>query len=205
MDQLQQALCDMKDKMPTCLADRNILRAALADYLPNNKLQQNLLLNAFDSDVIQSIQSGPDTTLAALNCISQLERDYGMTKDLAFLSIQTWCYILGEDSIATALEVLQPSNQPQTQNPNTNFKSDTSYKIGVGIYRAGTDIPEGQISIQVESKPKFNIYYGIGKNPNRIEPLKSFKDKTYVFIQNGQFLMTESSEENCSFIVKKID
>lgn len=59
MDQLQQALCNMKDKMPACLTDRNILRAALADYLPNNKLQQNLLLNAFDSDVIQNIQSGP--------------------------------------------------------------------------------------------------------------------------------------------------
>ena len=42
MDQIQQSLCDMKKQNPACLADRNILRAALADYLPSNKLQQNI-------------------------------------------------------------------------------------------------------------------------------------------------------------------
>lgn len=128
-----------------------------------------------------------------------------MTKGLSSWSIQTWCYILGEDSVATALEVLQPSNQSQTQGSNINVQSGASHKIGLGIYRAGTDIPEGQISVQVESKPKFNIYYGIGKNPNKIEALETFMDKTYVFIQNGQFLKTESSDNTCSFIVKKIN
>lgn len=53
MDQIQQSLCDMKKQKPACLTDRNILRSALADYLPNNKLQQNLLLNAYDIDVVK--------------------------------------------------------------------------------------------------------------------------------------------------------
>ena len=38
----------MKKQNPACLTDRNILRAALADYLLSNKLQQNILLNAYD-------------------------------------------------------------------------------------------------------------------------------------------------------------
>ena len=51
MDQIQQSPCDMIKQNPACLIDRNILRAALADYFPGNKLKQNLLRNAFDNDV----------------------------------------------------------------------------------------------------------------------------------------------------------
>ena len=94
MDQIQQSLCDMTKRKPVCLTDRTILRSALADYLPSNKLKQNLLLNAFDNDVVQTLRKGSDVTLSALNCISQLENDYGVTKDAAFWSIQTWCYLI---------------------------------------------------------------------------------------------------------------
>ena len=188
MDQLQQALCDMKDKMPACLTDRNILRAALADYLPNNKLQQNLLLNAFDSDVIQSIQSGPDTTLAALNCISQLERDYGMTKGLAFWSIQTWCYIIGNDSTAKALDVLRPSNQPSTQVQNNNTQNGNTFKIGLGIYRAGIDFPAGELSIKANMKPEYAIFYKVSKTPKTNSSDGYFKDKIYVHMPEGFYL-----------------
>lgn len=65
-----------------CLTERNGLRAVLTDYLPNN-----LILNAFDSDVVETLRNGTDVTLSALNCISQLENDYGITKDAAFWSI----------------------------------------------------------------------------------------------------------------------
>ena len=70
MDQIQQSLCEMRKQKPDCLTDRNILRAAIADYLPNNKLKQNLLLIAFDNDAVQSLRKGTDITLSALNCIS---------------------------------------------------------------------------------------------------------------------------------------
>lgn len=111
MDQIQQSLCDMTKRKPACLTDRTIFRSALADYLPSNKLKQNLLLNAFDNDVVQSLRKGSDVTLSALNCISQLENNYGITKDAAFWAVQTWCYILGLDKVADALVVLQPQNQ----------------------------------------------------------------------------------------------
>lgn len=134
MDQIQQSLCDMTKQKPACLTDRTILRSALADYLPINKLKQNLLLNAFDNDVVQSLRKGSDVTLSALNCISQLENDYGVTKDAAFWSIQTWCYLLGLDAVADALVVLQPSNnsniKPQT--PNVQVQEVT---VGFGVYR----------------------------------------------------------------------
>ena len=151
MDQIQQSLCDIKKQKPACLTDRNILRAVLADYLPNNKLKQNLILNAFDSDVVQTLRRGPDVTLSALNCISQLESDYGITKDAAFWSVQTWCYLLGLNAVADALVVLQPKNQAPIQNTNVNVLPGKEYKIGLGVYRAGTDFPGGDISVQITS------------------------------------------------------
>ena len=54
MDQIQQSLCEIENKNLLHFNRSNILRAAIADYLPNNKLKQNLLLNAFDDDVVQS-------------------------------------------------------------------------------------------------------------------------------------------------------
>ena len=130
MDQIQQSLCDIKKQKPACLTDRNILRAVLADYLPNNKLKQNLTLNAFDSDVVQTLRRGPDVTLSALNCISQLESDYGITKDAAFWSVQTWCYLLDLNSVANGLRVLQPQNQTPVSPFKSNSGVGKEYKIG---------------------------------------------------------------------------
>ena len=169
-----------------CNRDRNILRAALADYLPNNKLKQNLLLNAFDNDVVQNLRKGSDVTLSALNCISQLENDYGITKDAAFWSIQTWCYLLGLNAVADALVVLQPKNQAPIQNTNVNVPSGKEYKIGLGVYRAGTDFPAGEISVQCTKTPNYKIHYGVGKNPSRVRTEQDFVDKIYVEIEEGQ-------------------
>lgn len=205
MDQIQQSLCDVIKQKPYCLTDRNILRAAIADYLPNNKLKQNLLLNAFDNDVVQNLKKGTDVTLSALNCISQLENDYGVTKDAAFWSIQTWCYLLGMDPVADALVVLQPTNQEAGSNPNVSVTPGTEYRIGVGVYRAGTDFPSGDVSVQITTKPEYQIYYGVGKNPNRIQTNQEFMDKMYVHIEEGQFLKLESiGAHNYVFIVKGI-
>lgn len=204
MDLTQQSLCDMKKQKPACLTDRNILRAALADYLPNNKLKQNLLLNAFDNDVVQNLRKGSDVTLSALNCISQLENDYGITKDAVFWSIQTWCYLLELDAVADALVVLQPQNQAQPQSPNTSVLAGKEYKIGLGVYRAGTDFPAGEISVQIITKPKLCVFYGVGKNPKRINTDESFMDKMYVRVEDGSFLKLHTFETgaNHQFVVK---
>lgn len=207
MDQIQQSLCEMRKQKPACLTDRNILRAAIADYLPNNKLKQNLLLNVFDNDVVQSLRKGTDVTLSALNCISQLENDYGITKDAAFWSIQTWCYLLGMDAVADALVVLQPANQTSVQKSNVNTPIGKEYKIGLGVYRAGTDFPAGELSVQVTTKARLDINYGVGKNPNKINTDQYFMDKMYVRIEEGSYLKLESFETGVAhqFVVKSLD
>lgn len=188
MDQIQQSLCDMKKQKPACLTDRNILRSALADYLPGNKLNQNLLLNAFDNDVVQNLRKGSDVTLSALNCISQLENDYGITKDAAFWSIQTWCYLLGLDAVADALVVLQPSNQA----PMSNAPKPSCHKIGLGIYRAGTDFPAGEVSVKIDMPiTEGRIRAMSGKNVKRLSGMVEFKDKIYVTLNEGEYLQLE--------------
>lgn len=186
MDQIQQSLCDMTKQKPACLTDRTILRSALADYLPSNKLKQNLLLNAFDNDVVQNLRRGSDVTLSALNCISQLENDYGVTKDAAFWSIQTWCYLLGLDKVANALVVLQPQNQIPTN--ATTVPSKQEYKIGLGVYRAGTDFPAGELSVQADRTPKDDIFYKVSKTAKANSNDGFFRDKIYVQMTEGQYL-----------------
>jgi len=207
MDQMQKSLCDMIKQRPVCLMDRSVLRAALSDYLPNNKLQQNLLLNAFDNDVVQNLRKGSDITLSALNCISQLENDYGTTKDAAFWSVQTWRYLLGLDTVADALVVLQPQNQAIPPKPNANVPIGKEYKIGLGVYRAGTDFPAGEVSVQVTTKARLDIHYGIGKNPNRINTNQYFMDKMYVRVEEGNYLKLESFETGVAhqFVVKSLE
>lgn len=188
MDQIQQSLCDMTKRKPVCLTDRTILRSALADYLPSNKLKQNLLLNAFDNDVVQTLRKSSDVTLSALNCISQLENDYGVTKDAAFWSIQTWCYLLGLDAVADALVVLQPSNHA----PMPNVSKSSSYKIGLGIYRAGTDFPAGEVSVKIDMPiTEGRIRAMSGKNIKRLSGMVEFKDKIYVTLNEGEYLQLE--------------
>jgi hypothetical protein len=198
----------MRTKNPACLTDRNILRAALADYLPGNKLKQNLLLNAFDNDVGYVLRKGSDATLSALNCISQLESDYGITKDAAFWSVQTWCYLLGLDTVANALIVLQPANQGTVSPaPSPILPRGKEYMIGLGIYRAGIDFPAGEISVQCTKTPNYSIHYGVGKNPSRVRTEQDFVDKIYVEIEEGQYLKLLSYEGDAkyTFIVKSIN
>ena len=210
MDKVQQSLCDMKKQKPECLTERNVLRAVLADYLPNNKLKQNLILNAFDSDVVQTLGNAPDVTLCALNCISQLESDYGITKDAAFWTIQTWCYLLDLNAVAQALVVLQPTSQPEMQN-EVKASSEQVYKIGLGTYRAGSDFPAGEVSIKVDTPVKTGrIRATMGKNLKNLSNLVEFKDKIYAKLNEGEYIHLECvygplSPPAYTFTVVKID
>lgn len=191
MDQVQKLLCDTIKQKSDCFADRNIFRAMIADCIPNNKLKQNLLLNAFDNDIVRSLRNGSDITLSALNCISQLENDYGITKGAAFWSVQTWCYLLRLDAVAIALETVKPSTQTATGQP-ASAKSNT-YTIGLGIYRAGTDFPAGEISVKIDTPlKKGEIRATSGKNVKRLSGMIDFKDKIYVTLNEGEYLQLES-------------
>ena len=190
MDQLQSSLQTMVKRQPNCLRDRNILRSMLSDCLPNNKLKQNLLMNAFDNDVIQHLRKGSDVTLSALTCISQLENDYGITKDAAFWSVQTWCYIIGLDVVAAALETVKPTAQASINQPAAGISK--GYTIGLGIYRAGTDFPAGEVAVKIDTPlKKGEIRATSGKNVKRLSGMVDFKDKIYVTLNEGEYLQLE--------------
>lgn len=125
MDQVQQSLCDLIKIKPECLTNRNILRSALADYIPNDKLRQNLLLNAFDNDVIKDLRKPTSKTLNALNCISQMEKDYGVTEEAARWSIQTWCYLLGLNSVGDKLAVKESDNHTHKKREGISVSEGT--------------------------------------------------------------------------------
>ena len=193
MDQIQQLLYDIKNKKSDCLTDRNILRAVLADYLPSNKLQQNLLLNAYDIDVVGSLKNSTDKTLAALNLVSQVENNFGIQKDSAIWAIATWCYMLGVDEVGTALNVIHSS--PTSAPNNTPFSPFNGlYEIDVdkGIYFAGIDFPEGEVKIvSLYKNQSKEIYFAIlekGSADNKILTNGFFKTHAWLTVKKGQRL-----------------
>lgn len=194
MDQIQQSLCDMKKQKPACLTVRYILRAALADYLPNNKLQQNLLLTAYDIDVVKGLSNSSDKTLTALNLVSQMENDFGVQKDSAIWAIATWCYVLALDEVGAALSSIQishpmpaPSNAT-SPHPYGLYETD----VDMGIYLAGIDFPEGEVKLtSLYKNQSKEIYYAIlekGSVNNKILTNGFFKTHAWITIKNGQRL-----------------
>lgn len=55
MDEIQKKLVQMLHAETDCVHDRKQLKAILSDYIPQNKLQQNLVLNAYDEGIIERI------------------------------------------------------------------------------------------------------------------------------------------------------
>ena len=209
MTDVQQKLIEMRKNIPDCTSSRQRLRSILSDYFPTEKQLINSILNAYDEDVETKLKSSSDPTLTALQMIKVLQNDYGLTSPSAFTAIEAWCYMIGYSEIADALESIKATQVPQTQS-NTEIKqlpSKDVCEIGLGIYKAGVDIPAGEISIQILKKPRLDVFYGIGKNPNRINDNQTFKDKTYITITEGQFLKLNSYETDAAFrfCVTKVD
>lgn len=194
MDQIQQSLCDMINLKPACIADRSVFRAMLADYLPNNKLQQNLLLNAYDIDVVEGLRKSTDKTLTALNYISQMENDFGVQKDSAIWAIATWCFILALTNVGAALSTIQSTTPLQSQNNITTSPATGLYEMNIdqGIYLAGIDFPEGEVKLTSLYKNQTKeIYFAIlekGSTSNKIISNGFFKTHAWLTVNKGQRL-----------------
>lgn len=104
MDDIQKRLTQMLEEWPDCVDDRRQFRSLLQDYIPQNKLQANLLLNAYDEDVVTQLKSCSDVTLHALQLAKSLSDNYGVTKESAIWSVVTWCYMLCLDEVAESIE-----------------------------------------------------------------------------------------------------
>ncbi len=209
MNDVQQKLIEMRKNIPDCTSSRQRLRSILSDYFPTEKQLINSILNAYDEDIETRLKSSSDPTLTALQMIKVLQNDYGLTSPSAFTAVEAWCYMIGYSEIADALESIKATQVPQVPS-NIGMpqpSSRTACEIGLGIYKAGVDFPAGELSIQILKKPKLDIFYGIGKNPNKINDNESFKDKTYITISDGQFLKLYTCETGASyrFRVEKMD
>ena len=68
----------------------------------------------------------------------------------------------------------------------------SSYKIGLGIYRAGTDFPAGEVSVKIDMPiTEGRIRAMSGKNIKRLSGMVEFKDKIYVTLNEGEYLQLE--------------
>jgi len=94
MDGIQTKLIEMKTAHPQCTTNRQKLKSLLADYIPSNRREINLLLSAYDEDFQIKLASQQDKTLFAIHFIKQLRDDYGMTEDAALWTVESWCYLL---------------------------------------------------------------------------------------------------------------
>lgn len=194
MDNIQQLLKEMKGKVPDCTASRQRLKSILSDYIPTEKQKINSILNAYDEDVENRISGSSDKTLTALQFIKILKDDYGMTEDNAFWSIETWCYLLGYEEIAEAIEntIGNSTHAPKKQQANPSNSGNKCAELGMGIYKAGVDIPLGELKLKIETKRKNPVWYGLTKNPNNTDAHQSFIDQTYITIKDGQYLYFEN-------------
>ncbi len=94
MDAIQRIVVESLNSHPEFLNDKNALRGALLDILPKDKLQANVLLFAYEQDVVNRLKGeGIDQVKASV--ITGLQNNYGITKENAAWCVETWCYVLG--------------------------------------------------------------------------------------------------------------
>lgn len=190
MDDISKKVVAMVNEQPSCLRDRRQLKAVLLDYLPQNKLQQNLILNAYDEDIIERLKPSTDVTLHALQIVKNLTDGYGLTKDAAIWAVTTWCKMLNLNEVADLIE-----STLQCGTRNANAPQDTKqYRQSFDLkatYLAGTDFPSGKIKIELDGKmQKGECTVSISKSPKRLRDLEGtwFNSQVYVSVKDGKYL-----------------
>ena len=112
MDDIQVKLKESAKQIVAALEDRQRLRSVLSDGLSGNRLQLNLLLNAYDSDIPVKIRNSvgvPDRNLFMQGLVQSLTGDYGITEEAASWAIEAWCQIL---EISLPSSVASPASAP---------------------------------------------------------------------------------------------
>lgn len=185
MDDIQKLLVKMIEEQPSCINDGKQLRAVLLDYLPQNKLQQNLILNAYNEDIIEKLKPSSDVTLHALQMVKLLSDGYGITKDNAMWAVISWCHMLKLSEIADVLEA--------NADPSTSNKKPLNLKRG--IYKCGYDFPPGDIKLKViriadsDQARLQGIYYAVLRDTgSSIVENGFFKEQVVLTMKEGQRL-----------------
>lgn len=204
MDGIQSKVILIKSVIPNYLPDRQKLRSLFCDTLPNDKLHVNLLMSAYDENIVDSLGRSSDATLSALKCIKILIDTYGVSDNNAFWAVQTWCYLLGLNDIA---EIICLGNGTSSSNSNSVSSgvissSDQPIDVTHGIFMAGLDFPAGTVRLKVKSLAKGSqrdgVYYAIlkkGSASNTIVTNGFIKSQAILTINEGQRLETGAQGE----------
>ena len=132
MDDLQKIIVKSIQNHSEYLSDRAKFKSMLQDIIPDKKLEQNLILDAYDESVIAKLSSGSDITMQALIVTKNLMDSYGLTKTSALWSVKTWCHILGHDEIGEVLEITESEKSGTNLKP-TPVTNKKGYMVSLGI------------------------------------------------------------------------
>lgn len=196
MDDIQKKLVTMIKEQPSCINDRKQLRAILLDYLPQNKLQQNLILNAYDEDIVNRLKPSSDVTLHALQMVKILSDGYGLTKDSSLWAIISWCNMLNLNEVATVLEAMNFGAATNSNNSANNTPMQNGIKVQCGIYKCGHDFAPGDIKLKVlsitdnDQARSQGIYYAVLRKGSGSSIIENgfFKGQVVLSIKEGQRL-----------------
>jgi len=98
MDEIQRVVVSMLIKYPNTWKDARGLKSLLSDGIPNNKAHINVLVSAYQENVIQKIAEAKDINILCANMINLLIQNYGFEQSICNWAIQTWgkyCKLVG--------------------------------------------------------------------------------------------------------------
>lgn len=191
MDDIQKMLLKMMEDHPSCINERKQLKALLSDSIPQNKMQQKLILNAYDEDIIDRFQASSDVTLHALQMVKHLMEEYGITTDAATWAVVTWCYMLDFSEIADGIVMVSSAGNQQQSGQQKTGANNGGYRdnVGFGRYAVGYEIPEGIISFRTDGKVEEGDFFSLKViNNEKSEVYLSFTDTVTAEVKKGQFV-----------------
>ncbi len=178
------------------LTNREKLYAYLRGSI-KDELRCRLLMDAYDIGFLPKVYKELDKEKVAKGFSDLLVEKYGITRDNANWSINTWCKVFNYN---IDLERVQDKCMDNVMSDveNNNKKTEDEVELGVGIYKCGIDVEPGELALTVTWKKggafdgREYLCYKVSSVPNRFEDEEcQFRDKCYVRIQKGQYLQIE--------------
>ncbi len=193
------------EQISTYLDNRQKVKAIFSDYLASNKLQVNLLMNAYDADIVtklKSISNLDDSSLELQSLMQCLIDDYGISDISAQWGIIMWCHLLKLEELVlnfgllTSIQSSASSQLNQIMTPNnainpltSNIQSTSIVCKLLDVYRAGYEIPIGTVLITINDSKihKYKCRAHYSQNPNSYHSTDLFSTKTYVNLNKGDY------------------
>ena len=214
MDDIQVKLTGLIDTVPNCTDNRQVLKSALMDYIPEEKKSINLLLIAYDEGIVDKLRNCKDTVLCALQIVKDLSANYGITRDSALLATTTWCHILNKINVAEALNLMSFASSQSKK----IYSEKRSKVIGIGTYKAGFDFEPGDIQLKHLTKDlqapgmidgvkvlrnyTIDCYTNTNASIKGAKKLCSFTDSCHLEVAEGVYLIIKTGDFADATLIK---